>query len=220
MKRRQNKTGYHVGYPTAAGVTLVEIIVVVAIVAILTALVISIASRTDTQGKEKLTENTIALLTAALGEFRDYGYTYSGSYAGLKFPLDCNNFNTSDFLTKLTWTIGGPGVHMNEYSGCEAMYFFLSRVPESRQTLTKIDKSLVTARDEKKQDMTVTVGSQVYPLFRVIDPWGKTLRYSYYNNNNEGTTGEPPSTSPLTFPLITSAGPDTIFGTDDDITGK
>ena len=209
MKRRQNKTG----------VTLVEILVVVAIIAILVTMVIGVAVRIDTQGKEQLTKNTIALLAAALGEFSDYGYTYSGLYADLKFPLDCNNFSTGDFLTELTWTINGPG-HMDEYSGCEAVYFFLNRVPDSRKTLTEIDKSLVTARDENRQDMTVTVGGQVYPLYRVIDPWGKTLRYSYYDNGKETPTGEPLPPLTLTFPVITSAGPDKNFGTADDIESR
>jgi prepilin-type N-terminal cleavage/methylation domain-containing protein len=210
MKRRRNKTG----------VTLVEILVTVAIIVILLATVISVTTRIDTKGKEQLTESTIALLTAALEEFRDYGYAYSAPYTDLKFPLDCNNFSTGDFLTELTWTIGGPGVHKDEYSGCEAMYFFLNRVPDSRQTLDKIDKSLVTAKDENKQDITVTVDSKVYLLYRVIDPWKTTLRYSYYDNTHEGTTGEPSMSSPLTFPVITSAGPDKKFGTADDITGK
>src|SRR4030042_1396959 len=69
MKTRQNQTG----------VTLVEILVVVAIIAILVTKVIGVAVRIDTQGKEQLTKNTIALLAAALGELSDYGYTYSRS---------------------------------------------------------------------------------------------------------------------------------------------
>jgi len=210
MKIRQNKTGF----------TLVEILVVMAIIAILAAMVIGVASRIDTQGKERLTKNTIALLTAALGEFRDFGYTYNGApCVGLKFPLDCNSYIAGDFSTELGWTVGGPGTHDPCYSGCEAMYFFLSMVPESRQTLDKIGKSLITGKDENKLDMTVTVGGKVYPLFRVIDSWGKTLQYSYYKNTVEAGN-EPTCGSPRTFPVITSAGPDKTFGTADDITGK
>lgn len=215
MKRRQNKTG----------VTLVEILVVVAIIAILVTMVIGIATRVDTQGKERLTENTIALLTAALGQFGDYGYRYSDPCdADFKFPLDCNNFSQSDLETKLGGTISG-GTHEPTYSGSETMYFFLSRVPESRQTLDRIDRKLVTNLDIDGNPMKITIGSgadeKKYPLFRVIDPWGETLRYSYYENDEEGpSSSEPERNSPRAFPVITSAGPDKEFGSADDITSR
>jgi hypothetical protein len=184
-------------------------------------MVIGIASRIDTQGKEQLTKNTFALLDAALGEFGDYEYSYSApSDANLKFPLDCNGFSTSDFLTELGWTIGPPAAqHDAGYSGCEAMYFFLNRVPESRQTLDKIDRKLVTnlGLDDQPMQITIDPGAKVYPLFRVIDPWGTTLRYDYYNDT--GTLAERMK-SKKTFPLITSAGPDKEFGSADDIRNR
>ncbi|MDD5063148.1 MAG: type II secretion system protein [Phycisphaerae bacterium] len=217
MKRRRNKTG----------VTLVEILVVVAVIAILISMVIGIAARIDTQGKEQLTKNTLALLDAALGEFGDYEYSYTDypSFAGLKYPPDCNNFDTSDFATELGWTIGGPGTHDANYSGSEVMYFFLSKVPESRTILDKIDTKLVTNLDIDGDPIEITVGSgpgaKVYELFRVIDPWGESLRYSYYDNTLENTTSEPRRVplgpGPKTFPIVTSAGADKTFGTDDDI---
>jgi prepilin-type N-terminal cleavage/methylation domain-containing protein len=219
MKRRQNKTG----------VTLVEILVVVAIIAILVTMVIGIAARIDTQGKERLTENTIALLTAALGQFGDYGYSYSDSnYADFKFPLDCNNFPQNDLEgalkdalgTTTTPAITPVGAHEPNYSGSEALYFFLSRVPDCRETLGKIDKSLITNKGSNGADMTITIDSKGYPLLRIIDPWGKTLRYSYYDNGKEGSTSEPPRNSPRAFPVIISAGPDKEFGSADDIANR
>jgi prepilin-type N-terminal cleavage/methylation domain-containing protein len=200
------------------GVTLVEILIVVAIIAILVTMVIGIATRVDTQGKEQLTKNTIALLDAALGEFGDYGYRYSDSnYADFKFPLDCNNFNTSDFETKLGWTVGGLGTHDVNYSGSEALYFFLSRVPDCRQTLDKIDKSLITNKGSNGADMTITIDGKGYPLLRIIDPWRETLRYDYYNEKGSPTEKKE---SKKTFPVITSAGPDKEFGSADDITSR
>ncbi|MFA5251694.1 MAG: hypothetical protein WC454_03810, partial [Phycisphaerae bacterium] len=176
---------------------------------------------------QRLTKSTLSLLDAALGEFSDYEYTYpdTPSFAGLKYPLDCNGLNTANFENELGAALGATvsissGTHDTGYSGCEVMYFFLNRVPESRQILDKIDKSLITGKDENQQDMTVTVGGQVYPLFRVIDPWGKTLWYSYYNNTNEGSTSEPARASPRTTPLVISLGPDKEFGTDDDIVSE
>jgi prepilin-type N-terminal cleavage/methylation domain-containing protein len=218
MKRRQNKTG----------VTLVEILVVVAIIAILVTMVIGIAARVDTQGKERLTENTIALLTAALSQFQDYGYNYSDSnYADFKFPLDCNGFSDTQLRNALQAAQGVTsvtsinGAHDPNYSGSEALYFFLSRVPESRQTLDKIDKSMITSKGSDGEDTTIEIDGKFYPLLRVIDPWRETLRYSYYDNGKEGSSpSEPNPGSPRAFPVITSAGPDKEFGTADDITSR
>jgi prepilin-type N-terminal cleavage/methylation domain-containing protein len=212
------------------GVTLVEILIVAAIIAILITMVIGIAARIDNQGREQLTKNTIALLDAALGEFGDYGYSYTEdpNYAGLKFPLDCNNFLQNDLENALKAAPGVTNVSINgahdpNYSGSEVLYFFLSRVPESRKTLDKIDKSLITSKDKNKQDMTITIDSKDYPLMRFIDPWGETLQYSYYKNTEEESDpslSEPERDSPRTFPVITSAGPDKEFGSADDISNR
>jgi prepilin-type N-terminal cleavage/methylation domain-containing protein len=219
MKSHEHKTG----------VTLMEILIVVAIIALLAAMVISLAARIDHQGKERLTENTFALLDAALGEFRDYGYSYKGQYSDFDFPLDCNGFSKDDFERTLEEALGlddgdvviSVGAHDPNYSGSEALYFLLSKVPESRKTLDKIDKSLITSKGSNEQDMKITVDGKDYLLLRFIDPWGKTLRYDYYEE-------QPPPLSDLedmlesvrNFPVISSAGPDGIFGNDDDITSR
>jgi len=84
--------------------------------------------------------------------------------------------------------------------------------------LDKIDDSLITNEGFGKQPMSITIGVKMYPLLRIIDPWGTTLHYDYYNEmelnpllRNKGKRN---------FPLITSAGPDRIFGTGDDITSR
>ena len=226
MKIRQNK----------AGVTLVEILVVVVIIAILVTMVISIASRINTKDKEQLAEGTISLLSAALGEFRDFGYTYvDPCFVNLKFPLDCNDFTVNQLDNALENALGeavppqitpAAGAHYNEYSGSEVMYFFLNRVPESRKILDKIDRKFVTNIGLDGSPMIITIdpgpNEKIYPLFRVIDPWNKPLRYSYYRNIQESIpSSEPEITSPMTFPLIISAGPDGDFNTvTDNITNK
>ncbi len=192
-----------------------------AIIAILAAMVIGIAARISSQGKEQLTENTFALLDSALGEFQDYGYNYDAPYSEFDFPLDCNDFDKNDLENALeaapgitnVSSVGGDGTHDPNYSGSEALYFFLSRVPESRKTLDKIDSSLITNKDKDKRDMTITVDGKEYPLLRIIDPWGTTLRYDYYD---EDVLPPNPNEARI-FPVITSAGPDKEFGTADDI---
>jgi len=210
-------------YKHKYGVTLVEMLIVVAIIALLASIVIGIAGRISNQGKEQLTRNTFALLNAALEQFRDYEYRYQHSaYSDFDFPLDCNDYPVLTLQTTLSDALGGVIVIISnhdmlehaKYSGSEVLYFFLNRVPESRKTLDKIDGSLITNINGNGDNIEILIDGRVYPLLRIIDPWGKTLRYDYYDE----TTLDPDSKR--TFPVITSAGPDRNFNTPDDITGR
>jgi prepilin-type N-terminal cleavage/methylation domain-containing protein len=234
MKSYEHKTGF----------TLVEMIIVVAIIAILAMMVIGIAARIDSQGKERLMKETFDLLDSALEEFADYGYAYELSrfnddderdfYAGLDFPIDCNGFSKEDFETALADVLDvsvlvTAGDHEDDYSGSEALYFFLSKVPTCRKTLDKIHrpdkggivKPLITNKDAKGVSMSIRVGGvddEDHPLLRIADPWGTTLRYDYYDENENNPDDR--EKSKRSFPLITSAGPDGIFGNSDDITNR
>jgi prepilin-type N-terminal cleavage/methylation domain-containing protein len=232
------------GYKT--GFTLIEMIIVVAIIALLATMVIGIAARIDSQGKERLMRETFDLLDAALEEFADYGYSYAlssypdeerGFYDGLDFPIDCNNRTSGELEGELADALGlargevriSGGDHEDDYSGSEALYFFLNRVPTCRETLDKIYrpdkggivKPLITNKDAKGVSMSIEVGGvdgEVYPLLRVVDPWGRTLRYDYYDENDNDFDDR--EKSKRTFPLVTSAGRDGIFGNSDDITNR
>ncbi len=244
------------GYKHKIGATLVEILIVVAIIAILATMVVGIATRISNQSKEQLTKNTFALLNAALGQFRDYEYNYnykapptatlaeakaeSNFYRGLDFPLDCNGLPQLQLEPALAKALGATGalimpsgVHDDpNYSGSEVLYFFLNRVPTSRQTLDRIDESLITNEGSGKQPMQINIvfpgaPPKRFPLLRIVDPWGTTLHYDYYPdwadytgpNGLAGYFGYA-GKSKRTFPEIISAGPDRIFGTGDDITSR
>ena len=227
-------------YGHKTGFTIVEMIIVVAVIAILTTMVIGIATRIDSQSKERLMRETFELLDVALEEFAEYGYEYNHlDYAGLDFPIDCNDFSQGNLQTALEDVLGlnsgdvsiTGGDHEDEYSGSEAMYFLLSRIPSCRATLDKIHrpdkggivKSLITNKDTRGGDLQIEVDDRDYPLLRVIDPWGRTLRYDYYEEQEPPLTAsdiEDMQDSKRSFPLITSAGPDGIFGNSDDITNR
>jgi prepilin-type N-terminal cleavage/methylation domain-containing protein len=228
-----------------SGFTLIEMLAVVAIIAILVSMVVGVTKRIDDQRKERRCRSTIVLLGNALEQFRDFGYEYKNAdYAGLTFPLDCNNYDpvTSDFTYNLrdtlhnalysanltdppTITISG-GTHDTAFSGSEALYFVLSQVPDCRATLDKIDKSLLTNKGTDGNPITITINfgatSQTLPFTRIIDPWGTTLRYDYYPDYANYTGAMPyqnyRDSAKRTFPVITSAGPDKQFDTADDIT--
>jgi prepilin-type N-terminal cleavage/methylation domain-containing protein len=229
MKTRAYKSGF----------TLIEMLMVVAIIAILVSMVVGITKRIDDQSKERLCRSTIVLLGNALEQFRDFGYEYKNTdYDGLVFPLDCNDYDlTGTFTYYLPITLqnalglsGLPtisgGIHDTAFSGSEALYFFLSQVPDCRTTLDKIDKSLLTNNGTDGNPMTITINfgtaSEMLPLTRIIDPWGKTLRYDYYPDYADslgipGTYKDYRDSAKRTFPVITSAGPDKQFDTADDI---
>jgi prepilin-type N-terminal cleavage/methylation domain-containing protein len=214
------------------GVTLVEMLIVVAVIALLATMVIGIASQIDNKSKEKLTENTIEILTAALEQFREYGYRYKHpDYFGFEFPLDCNDFSVDMLQTTLVNALGAVsvsitgGIHNPNFSGSEVLYLLLSRIPECKETLEKIDSSLITDKDSLGNQMKIAIDDQQYPLLRIVDPWfergktaktGKSLRYDYYDEK----ITPPNPREKRSFPIITSAGPDGIFNTNDDISSK
>lgn len=211
--------------------TLVEMLVVVAVIAVLVAIVISTASRLDTQGKINSTQNTFALFNTALSEFHDYGFTYTSGtqYAALKFPIDCNDgnngFSQSDTQTALQDAIPDTTavlINLNagltydiRWSGTIAMYFLLNQVPQCRQTLERLDtKSIVSCGtiDVTSGGTTVT-----YPLIYIVDGWGRPLGYKYYRFMSSTTID---TDTIKTFPVLISAGPDGIFETADDIKSR
>ncbi len=218
------------------GFTLIEILTVVAIIAVLASIVISVATRIETRGEKQVAEATFAIIDATLQQFQDYGYQYTDpGYSDFDFPLDCNGFDEPELVDTIAAALGllpadvlisinGLGTHDPNYSGSEAMYFFLSRIPECRITLDKIDSSLVTNENSdggKLQidiDNTNVATNRVYPLFRIIDPWGKTLHYDYYEEVSPPSLPDPGTKK--NFPVIISAGPDGLFGTADDITNR
>ena len=235
------------GHENKTGLTLVEMLVVVAIVVLLTTMVIGLAGRITNQSKEQLTRNTIAILTSALEQFHDFRYRYVDNpvyppaerqfYLGLDFPLDCNDFDVNAPALQLQTTLGNalglaPGsvvidpvaAHNNpSYSGSEVLYFFLSRVAESRKTLDKIDESLISHLGLNNQPMNILITypggiTKVYPFLRINDAWGTTLRYDYYYELEPDPVLR--QRGKKSFPQITSAGPDRKFETADDISSR
>ena len=231
--------------PEKLGMTLVEILLAVVILLMLISITVTIGRRIEQQAAERLTRETLSLIDTALGEFVDFRYQYKDQkYKDLKFPLDCNdldNSNKSEIEDTLKEAFGYNSVSLNLNSdhdpndfGCEVMYFILNMVPASRDILDEIDQSLIL------KDGTITINlnsNEEQPLMRIVDAWGKTLHYSYYYNNFEDNgykqvdipekLREPDyynddnwdgETRP--FPVITSAGQDKEFGTDDDITNR
>ena len=86
-------------------------------------------------------------------------------------------------------------VNVSEHS--EYLYGELYSIPGSRKILEKVSDSLI------KHDYDTGI---VPPIPEIYDPWGTPLDYRYAPGDN--------------FPELVSAGPDKIFGNDDDITNR
>lgn len=221
--------------PRHTGLTLIEILLAVTIVAILATLVITTVVRIDNRNKEELAKGLMGTLNAALSEFRDYKYAYRldsipdacelAFYRSLKFPPDCNDYTVSqieivieDILDLSSADVVITGNNDPCDSGCEVMYFFLQRIPSSRAILSKIDESMLSDLGSDDQPMKIGVNNRENRFIHIVDPWGTTLNYDYYVNEQEDTLDYDERAETIrTFPLITSAGPDKEFGTDDDI---
>lgn len=218
-----------------AGVTLVELIVVVAVLVLLAGMTIRLTRGLDNRSKENTLANTFAVLKVALEQFRDFGYSYRGAdYSRYVYPLDCTDFTVEDLRTVLGDVLGldpnattveitnherAPGDEYREYSGCEVMYWLLSQVPDARETLKGIHSSLVTNENGARKPVSLQVGTRSpEPFLRVLDPWGTTLQYDYYDVATPDL--KPLPETERNFPVLISAGPDRVFGTADDISSK
>lgn len=98
------------------GLTLVEMLIVVALIAMLASMVIGIAARIGSQAKEKGLQNVFSLLESALQEYHEY----TG-----KFPEQPEK----DFT--------------NAAAHSEYLYKELNSIPDSRKILQKISNILV-----------------------------------------------------------------------------
>ena len=155
------------------GMSLLEILIVVAVIALLTTMVIGVASRIDNQTKEKGIESVFALLDSALQEYREF----TGRFPEQPERNYANAVIHSEFLYKELYSIPGPA-----------------------KILEKIDGSLIKNQYSPPTVPLAQTGPEIYDL------WGTALDYRYAIGEN--------------FPRLTSAGPDKIFGTSDDMSNK
>ncbi|MBN1804285.1 MAG: prepilin-type N-terminal cleavage/methylation domain-containing protein [Sedimentisphaerales bacterium] len=127
-------------YKYSYGLTLVEILVVVAIIAILATMVIGIAARIDDQSKEKSLEFTFTLLESALQEYNEFKGT---------FPEQQERIST------------------NAQMHSQYLYGELDLIPESRKILERVTKSMI--KNEYVPISTDTVPEIYDPWGIVID---------------------------------------------------
>jgi len=194
--------------------SLMELLVALAVILILISTLIGVGSHVKTRANLDLTKAMLETLSTALAQ-------YHSDFGDFPFDTDTNgngvmddDYFEADLLVDLNGTVA-PVDSLKEKDGngnwiptasSAALFYFLDKNPSSRAIVEAVPNSLVTNKDDSGAAIQIDIGGTVYDLPRYIDPWKISIRYEYLT----GTA----------FPTLTSAGPDKVFDTPDDITSK
>jgi len=197
------------------GFSTVEVLTVIAILAILASILLGVGKRLQAQAEEKLARSMIDILVSALEQYYDYHGVFPFDaglvYSEADFEDDVVDTAAGDTVVLTNGTPPDPVIDPDPgFWSSSALYYFLSRTPPSRQIIETLTDRLISNKDSAGEDLMIeiTIGSNpayAVDLIRFIDPWGKSIRYTYSGGN---------------FPVITCAGADGEFATSDDIDSK
>ena len=191
--------------------TLIEMLVVVAIVLILFGAMITATKHLKAESQRRLTASAIAVVETALDQY--YQNTTPKQYPPAVFSKNGLNevlYGTppSNTVTATIGDVDDPNfVPPKLFWNSGAAYYFLTRVPQSKAILESLSNRMISNRDLNEAAILVTVPpAAAVDFVRFVDAWGTSLKYQYQ-------TG-------YAFPVITSAGPDRVFGTGDDVVSQ
>lgn len=199
--------------------------------AMLVAGLLFVSNQARESAKIQLAQSTLALLDTALEQYYDETHTYppdvNYTSGGTNFPARNLQYVLSFSGNASAGPSGGADYIAGSYDAqsIEVLYYYLNRLPQSREVLSKLDNSVVSSKAPKfdasnkplaskpsDPNLVITIEGVSISFFRVVDPWNVPLQYVRRRiNNNIENTG---------FPLIRSAGPDKRFGTADDIVNR
>lgn len=185
--------------------TLMEVITALAIILILISLLIGVGSYVQTRADIDLTKGTLEALCSALTQYYDIYHEFP--FKTDLLDSDTDGYWLDEFLGEYTVSQGTIPSEMN-FETSAALFYFLYKEPSSRAIVEALPNSLITNKDMGGVNIRINLiaSGQTIDLPRYIDPWEMSIRYEYLS----GTA----------FPVLTSAGPDKIFDTPDDITSK
>jgi type II secretory pathway pseudopilin PulG len=200
------------------GFSTVELLTVIAILIVLASALLKIAKGVRTQAEERLANGQIDIIVTALRQYYDdlvpphFPFTADPIAPGDDPDLDFT-YGQAELELTIERANGGDAVSFSagnddEYASSEALFYFLDRSPNSSKIIAAMSNTLISNKDQSGIALEMTIGSgQPISLVRFIDPWGKSLRYTYVAGN--------------AFPVIESAGVDGKFYTSgDNITSK
>ncbi|RKY07207.1 MAG: hypothetical protein DRP56_06125 [Planctomycetota bacterium] len=202
-----------------SGMSLMELLVALAVILILIGTLIGVGSHVKTRANLDLTRAMLETLSTALAK-------YHSDFGDFPFDTDVDGDGDLDVLdiylqSHLEADLGGtvsPVNSLQEKDGngdwistasSAALFYFLDKNPSSQTIAAAVPNSLITNKDDSGAAIQFTFTAppnNMIDLPRYIDPWKISIRYEYLT----GTA----------FPVLTSAGPDKVFDTPDDITSK
>jgi len=178
--------------------TLIEVLVTLTIILILVGIMTGLGKYLKTSSSEDLTESAIQVVGLALEQY------YSVHTA---FPPQIDS--KADWETELgsAITLVPPGTAPAdaEFWQSSALFYYLDQTPASRQFLESLAAQMTTNKNASGVKLVIEIptGGTKYDLVRIVDAWGRPLRYEY-------AVGD-------VFPQVISAGADGKFDTGDDL---
>jgi type II secretory pathway pseudopilin PulG len=184
--------------------TLLEVVITLATILVLISALLGVGSYIKTRANIDLTESMLEVLSTALEQYYQDQVPNAFPFAA---DLTYAKADLEGAVNGLNGNISS-GTLLDEYASSAALFYFLNQTPSSRAIASAVSDTLITNKDAFGNDITFTftLSGTTIDLPRYIDPWGTSIRYEYL-----------PGTA---FPTLTSAGPDRVFGTPDDITSK
>ena len=193
-----------------SGFSLLEMVVVVATILILAGALLGVGKYVKIRAEIDLTKSGLEVLVTAMQQYYDdFGdfpitvkdFTGDGSddlYDEFHLEYDLDGLvSPDDVIDNLD----------DSAASSAALFYFLDRSPNSRKIAESLSDSLISNKDVSGTaiEFTFTAGGTI-DLPRFVDAWGNSLRYEYL-----------PGTA---FPIVTSAGPDGVMDTPDDVSSQ
>ena len=201
------------------GFSTVELLTVIAILIVLASALLKIAKGVRTQAEERLANGQIDIIVTALQLYYDDEtppqFPFTADPLPANFEEDPANpgqdndpcYTEAELKADIGYTSISSLVNQDEYASSEALFYFLDNSANSSRIIDQMSATLISNKDQSGITLEMTIGGQPISLVRFIDPWGKSLRYTYVVGN--------------AFPVIESAGVDGKFYTSgDNITSR
>jgi prepilin-type N-terminal cleavage/methylation domain-containing protein len=198
--------------------TLIEVVVSLAIILILAGALFSAGKYLKIRAEGQLTTSEIEIISTALGQYYDEYKVFPFSNRDVS-PADGkpDPYDKAQLQLDIGCVVSPAGSMLQEMdrqgtlvsnASSAALFYYLDRYSKSREIIEAIAPRLITNKDAQSGAiLTISIGGATpIDLPRFIDAWGMSLRYEYMSG--------------YSFPVITSAGPDKIFGTKDDLSSQ
>lgn len=190
--------------------TLIEMLVAVAIVLMLFGAMITVTGRLKNESRKRLTASAMAVVDTALEQYYE-------NTSPKHFPKTV--INKVMLETELAQAVGISPATIDAADNFNAepprlfwnsgsLYYFLTRVPQSKVILESLSNQMISNKDSNGTAILIKIPDTAAAgtdFVRFVDAWGTSIRYEYSGSG---------------VPVLTSAGPDKKFNTEDDVVSQ